>query len=110
MGIYGVVSNSVLRRQHEFGVRLALGADRPGILGLVFVQGVRVVVFGLIAGLLGAIAAARLLASVLFGIDAGAPSTYALVGLFLAGVGLIACLVPAWRATRIAPIEALRAE
>jgi putative ABC transport system permease protein len=110
MGLYGVVSNSVLRRQHEFGVRLALGADRPGILGLVFVQGVRVVAFGLIAGLLGAIAAARLLASVLFGIDAGAPSTYALVGLFLAGVGLFACLVPAWRATRIAPIEALRAE
>lgn len=110
MGIYGVVSNSVLRRQHEFGVRLALGADRPGILGLVFAQGVRVVGFGLLAGLLGAIIAARLLASILFGVNAGTPSTYALVGLFLAGVGLCACLVPALRATRIAPIEALRSE
>jgi putative ABC transport system permease protein len=110
MGIYGVVSNSVLRRRHEFGVRLALGADRPGILSLVFAQGVRVVGAGVVAGLLGAIMAARLLASVLFGVDAGEMATYAAVGAFLSVIGLLACFVPAWRATRIAPVEALRSE
>jgi putative ABC transport system permease protein len=110
MGIYGVVSNSVLRRTHEFGVRLALGADRPGILGLVLAQGVRVIGLGLAVGLAGAIGAARLLSSLLFGVQAGDTTMFVIVGLFLATVGLLACLMPAWRATRIAPIEALRGE
>ncbi len=110
MGIYGVVSNSVLRRRHEFGVRLVLGADGPGILGLVFAQGLRVVGSGLAVGLIAAIAATRLLASVLFGVQPNDASTFVIVGLFLGAVGLLACLVPAWRATRIAPIDALRTE
>jgi putative ABC transport system permease protein len=110
MGIYGVVAGGVIRRTPEIGVRLALGATGSRVLGLVAVEGVRVIAIGLLLGLAGALAASRLLESLLFGVRAYDPLTYAGVAAFLFVVAGTACLVPALRAVRIQPTRALRGE
>jgi ABC-type antimicrobial peptide transport system permease subunit len=110
LGIYGIIAHSVHRRTHEFGVRLALGAGRGGIVGLVMREGVRVIGVGVAAGVIGGLLASRVLAGLLYGMRAEDPLTFAGVAGFLALIALSACAIPAWRATRVPPAEALRTD
>lgn len=109
-GIYGVMSLNVANRRNEFGIRLALGAQRSNVLRMMLGQGLRLAVVGVALGLLGAIAFTRLLKGLLFGISASDPWTFAVIAVLLVGVALMACWIPARRATRVDPLEALRAE
>jgi putative ABC transport system permease protein len=108
IGLYGVVAQTVVDRTKEIGVRVALGADRARILGLVVKQGATPAVVGIAAGAFASVAFARALRSLLFGVGAADPRTLALVIAILAGVAATACLVPAARSLRINPVEALR--
>jgi putative ABC transport system permease protein len=110
IGLYGVVAASVLRRRRELGIRLALGATRGGVARLVLREGVLVALAGLAAGLLGALAAGRLLSSLLFGVGSTDPATLAAASIFLLAVALIASALPALRAARLDPVEVLRSE
>jgi putative ABC transport system permease protein len=110
LGIYGVMAYSVSMRIQELGVRMALGATRSDVLRLVLKQGMRLVGLGLGVGLLSALGLARLLKDYLFGISPQDPLTLLLAAGMLAVVGLVACLIPARRATRIDPMVALRSE
>jgi predicted permease len=110
VGLYGVVAFITSQRTREFGVRLALGANRNDILGLVLKEGLRLVGLGLVAGLFIALAGSGLLSSFLFGVSARDPLTFAGMAPLLAVVTLGACLIPAWRATRIDPLAILRTE
>ena len=110
IGLYGVMALSVTQRTRELGIRLALGAQRADVFRLVLTQGMLLVCCGLSIGLIGALGAGRGLQGMLYGVesvDAPALSTALFV---LAGVALIACFVPARRATRVDPIVALRSE
>ncbi len=109
-GIYGVLSGSVAERTREIGVRLALGASREGILALVVREGMTLTVLGVLIGLAGAVVASQAIAAMLFGISPFDPVTYLGVIVLLAGVAVIACGVPAWRAMKVDPIVALRYE
>jgi len=109
-GIYGVMSLNVANRRNEFGIRLALGAQATNVLRLILGQGLRLAVVGVVLGLLGAIAFTRLLQGLLFGISASDPLTFAVIALLLVGVALLACWIPARRATKVDPLEALRSE
>jgi predicted permease len=109
-GIYGLLAGSVAERTREMGVRSALGATRRVIVGLVLRQGMRLTFAGLVIGLAGAYTASRAIAALLFGISRADPLTYLGVTALLVLVSLAACLVPAWRAARVAPATALRAE
>ncbi len=109
-GVYGVLAGAVAERRREIGIRNALGATPRGILTLVLRQGLALAGIGLALGLAGAIALSRYLRAMLFGIGPTDPLTLTGTVMLLAGVALTACLVPAWRAMRVDPVTALRAE
>jgi len=110
IGIYGVMSYSFSRRIHEIGIRIALGAQRMEILRMALGQGMRLVFFGLIAGLIGAVVLTRFLRSLLFNVTSTDPLVFASIAALLAAVALLACYIPAKRATKIDPLAALREE
>jgi ABC-type antimicrobial peptide transport system permease subunit len=109
-GIYGLISFTTLQRTREIGVRMALGADRGAIRRMVLKEGGVLVALGLGFGLAGAIVGSRLLQTMLFEIRPEDPLTFLVVSVVIGGVGLVACYIPARRATRVDPLVALRAE
>jgi putative ABC transport system permease protein len=110
VGIYGVMSYSVSRRTHEFGLRLALGAERDDVLKLVVRQGLKLSLVGVVIGIAGALAMTRLVSGFLYGVKASDPLTFAAVSLLLILVALAASYMPARRATAVDPMAALRYE
>ena len=110
VGLYGVMALSVAQRMRELGIRLALGAARVHIFNLVLTQGLTLIMIGIALGLIGAAAASRALAALLYGIGALDLRAFCVAVICLVGVALIACIVPARRATRVDPIIALRSE
>jgi putative ABC transport system permease protein len=110
VGIYGVMSYSVTQRTRELGIRMALGAQRREVLGMVVSQGMRAAVIGVGLGMVGALALTRVMASLLFGVSPTDPLTFAGIGALLLVVATLASFLPARRATRVDPMIALRGE
>jgi putative ABC transport system permease protein len=110
IGMYGVISYSVLQRTQEIGIRMALGAQRRGVFGMVLGQGARLAGLGIAIGLVVALGVTRLLAGFLYGVRPTDPLTFAGVSLLLLGIALLACYLPARRATRVDPMVALKYE
>jgi ABC-type antimicrobial peptide transport system permease subunit len=108
LGVFSVVAYTVSRRTHEIGIRMALGAERSDVVRMVLRMALGLVGAGIGIGLLGASALARVLEAQLFGVRAQDPATFASVALVLGCVGVVAGYVPALRATRVAPMTALR--
>ncbi|MFN2564118.1 MAG: FtsX-like permease family protein [Gemmatimonadaceae bacterium] len=109
VGIYGLVAYTVAQRTQELGIRIALGAQRRNILALVVRDGALLAAVGVSVGLLAALWATRLLGSLLYGVRATDPPTYAAVATLLGGIAIAASYVPARRAARVDPMVALRA-
>jgi len=110
LGLYGVLTFTVARRTREIGIRVALGAQRRDVFRLVMFRGVVLVGVGVLAGLGASVAFGRLIGSLLFGVEPSSPLTLAIVSLGLVAVALLACYLPARRATKVDPLEALRYE
>src|SRR5580692_11786701 len=110
IGIYGVMSYAFSQRTHEVGIRMALGAQRLDIMRMALVEGMRIVVIGLVAGLAGAAIMTRFFQSMLFNVAPSDPITFLAASTVLAGVAFFACYIPAQRATRVNPLVALREE
>jgi putative ABC transport system permease protein len=110
VGLYGVLAYSVGQRTGEFGVRIALGADTPKIARLILWQGMKPTIAGIVLGLAGSLATTRLVQTMLYDVKPSDPIVVVSVVVLLVMIALAACFVPAWRATRIDPVAALRAE
>src|SRR5262249_40461423 len=110
MGLYGVTAFAVVQRTHEIGVRMALGAQAADVVRLVLRQGSRLVIIGVALGLLLSAVATRVLAAALYGISPTDPLTFGVITLLLGIVTLLACWIPARRATQVDPLVALRHE
>lgn len=110
IGVYGVLSYSVNQQTREIGIRMAMGAERANVLRFVISQGLKLALIGLVAGIATAFVIARQLSSLLFGVKAYDPITFVGVSLILVFVAVLACYIPAWRASRVDPLIALRYE
>jgi putative ABC transport system permease protein len=110
VGIYGVLSYLVARRTHEIGIRLAVGADRSQVLTMVLKQGLSLAGGGIIAGIAAAFLLTRLMQSLLYQVRPSDPMTFVIVALALILVSILASALPAYRATRVSPLVALRTE
>jgi len=110
IGTYGVISYSVIMRTHEIGIRMALGASRRQVLRMILRQGMILALVGIGTGLAVAIVAARFVSSLVYEISASDPLTYLTIGATLLVVAVVATLIPAYRATRFDPMNALRYE
>jgi putative ABC transport system permease protein len=108
VGIYGVISYAARQRTHELGIRMALGAQRRDVLALILMQGFKLTLSGIGLGLAAAVALTRWLESLLFGVRPTDALTFAVIALLLVGVALLACWIPARRATKVDPLMALR--
>src|SRR5262249_23769252 len=110
LGIYSVTSYAVTRRTPEIGIRMALGAHTSDVLGLVLRQEMKFVLIGMGLGLVSSLVLTRLMTTLLFGVSPTDPPTLVVISLFLATVALLACYIPARRATKIDPLMAIRNE
>ena len=110
LGIYGVISYAVAQRTSEFGIRMALGAQSGDVIGMVLGQGLWLGVVGVVCGAVGAVFLTRLMSGLLFEMGSFDVPTFAAMAALLMGVTLVACYVPALRATRVDPVKALRYE
>jgi putative ABC transport system permease protein len=110
VGIYGVLAYLVAQRSHEIGIRLAIGADRSQVLRMILEQGLKLAAGGIVIGLAVSVAVTRLMQSLLFGVGAMDPLTFAAVPVVLMAIALLASYVPALRATRVSPTTAFRVQ
>jgi putative ABC transport system permease protein len=110
IGLYGVMSYSVAQRTNEIGIRMALGAQTRDVLGMIVKDGAKIIGIGLLLGIGGALVLTRLLEALLFGVTTRDPFTFLFIAVLLSVVAMLACCIPALRATRVDPLEALRCE